>query len=106
MARRSKPELRLPGIRTFECVVGITGWPAKFPDNGIGTMDDLPANSQDGVYKAMELKSKQVSLPLAVVLVRVDEDHDVPKDTPGHFFLHIVLSEVVAVPQIPKGMLN
>lgn len=104
MARKSN--MRLPGIRTFECVVGITGWPANFPDNGIGDMDDLPANIQDGVYKAMELKSKQLALPLAVVLVRVDEDHDVPKDRPGHYFLHVVLSEVVAAPQMPRGMLH
>mgnify|MGYP003439841981 CR=1 FL=1 len=88
---------RLPGIRTFECVVGITGWPKSFPDNGVGKMEDLPENIQDGVYKAMELKSKQLNMPLAVVLLRIDEDHDVPKDAPGHFFLHIILSEVVTI---------
>lgn len=113
MAKRSKPELRLPGdehgigrVRTFETIINIEGWPDTFDAHGEGKMDDLPASYQDAIYKAMELKSKQLNLPLAVVLVRVDEDHDVPKGTHGHFFLHIILSEVVAVPQIPKRMLN
>lgn len=107
MARKSDEiGYRLPGIRTFETFIHIEGWPENFPPNGIGEIELLPASYQDAILKAMEAKSKQLALPLAVVLVRVDEDHDVPKGTHGHFFLHIILSEVVAVPQIPRELLN
>lgn len=101
-----KPQMRYPGIRTFECVVPITGWPKNFPDNGIGSMDDLPPNLQDGIMQAMERKSVETGLPLMAKLVRVDVDHDKAEDAPGRYFLHVILSEVVAVPELPKGMLN
>lgn len=101
-----KPQMRYPGIRTFECVVPITGWPKNFPENGIGTMDDLPPNIQDGIMQAMERKSDETHLSLAVKLVRVDVDHDKAEDAPGRYFLHVILSEVVTVPELPKGMLN
>lgn len=88
---------RLPGIRTFEATIILSGWPSQFPENGVGKMDDLPANVQDAVYTAMELKSKQLSLPLSIVQVNMGEDADVPVGTLGHFFLHIILSEVVTI---------
>lgn len=91
-----KKTRRLPGIRTFEMVQYISGWPASFPDTGEGTMDDLPANLQDVIYKAMERKSLEVALPLAVVKVRCDVDLDKPEDAPDRVFLHVILSEVVA----------
>lgn len=97
MATKSKPELRAPQIRTFETFIILTGWPEAFDNQGNGKIEDLPARLQDEIHRAMERKSKELSLPLAVVMLRVDEDHDIPKETLGHYFLHVVLSEVVAV---------
>lgn len=88
---------RLPGIRTFECIVPLTGWPKSFPEDGNGKMEDLPQNIQDGVYAAMERKSLEVGLALAVVMVRMDTDHDKTEGEPGHIFLHVILSEVVTI---------
>lgn len=96
-----KPEYRLPGIRTFELLLGLTGWPSTVTDNGMCKMDDLPANLQDAVLEGLERKSIAEGLPLAIVLVRVDIDHDKREDEPGYYYLHVVASEVVVVPKGP-----
>lgn len=84
-----------PQIRTFELLVQLTGWPKGFPDGGIGSMDDLPANLQDGVMNALEWKAEEVGLPLSVIQVRIDVDIDKPDDAPDRIFLHVIVSEVV-----------
>lgn len=78
------------GIRTFEIVQYISG-PLE------GELSDWPANIQDAVYEALELKSKQEDLPLAIVASRCDIDHDAETEGRPHqkFFLHIVASEIV-----------
>ena len=73
------------GVRLFEMVCDVTGYPGP-------VFEEWPANLQDLIYKAMEDKSREVGLPLALVLSRADKDPDT-----GKFFVHVVLSEVVAV---------
>lgn len=90
-------QFRLPGIRTFESLMLLTGWPKTFPEDGNGKMEDLPQNIQDGVYAAMERMSTKVGLPLAIVAVRMDTDPDIPEGQDGHIFLHVIASEVVAI---------
>jgi len=75
------------GIRTFEIVQYVTGFLE-------GSMDDWPAQIQDVVYKALERKSHEVELPLAIVHSRCDVDHDAV-DAQHKFYLHIIASEVV-----------
>lgn len=78
------------GIRTFEILQYISA-PLE------GELADWPANIQDAVYAALERKSKDVELPLAIVASRCDIDHDAEAEGRPHqkFFLHIVASEVV-----------
>lgn len=75
-------------IRTFEIVQYISG-----PVSCEG-MDDLPPNLQDAVYAALEKKSDEVELPLAIISVRCDKDLD-STDPTRVWFLHIVASEIV-----------
>ena len=77
------------GIRTFEVVVNVSIPLA-------GTIDDWPASIQDGILGALEAKAQEVQLPLVVVASRCDVDHDVPKGQPGHYYVHVIASEVVA----------
>lgn len=83
-----KPPLSHTGIRQFEIVVHVSGWLE-------GTLEDWPANIQDGVYKALEDKSKEVELPLAIVFSKCDHEPTLPDDHPQKFYLHIIASEVV-----------
>lgn len=76
------------GIRTFEMTVSVTV-PLE------GRIEDWPAKIQDGIYKALEAKSHEAQLPLAIVFSRCAEDHDVAKDVPGRYYLHVIASEVV-----------
>ena len=88
---KDKP-LTHTGMRQFEIVVHVSGWLE-------GSLSDWPANIQDGVYKALEDKSKEVELPLAIVFSKCDHDPDLPNDHPQKFWLHIVASEVVMADQ-------
>lgn len=76
------------GIRTFELVQYISA-PIECE-----TLADLPAQMQDAVLAALEAKSKEVELPLAIVAIGCDTDYGETKehDKP---FLRIVASEVV-----------
>lgn len=77
-----KPEAKATGIRTFECIVNVSG-PLD------GTLDDWPAKIQDGIYTAMERKAAEVKLPLAVVHSSCEHDVD------DGYYLRIILSEIV-----------
>ena len=91
--------MRDASIRTFELVQYISGY-----IEGVEKMDDLPPQIQDAVMQALEVKSEEVGLPLAVVLVRCDKDLD-SEDEQRQFFLHIIASEVVAA-AIPTGRVH
>lgn len=96
----SKP--RNHGIREFEILVYVTGWLE-------GTLSDWPANVQDVVAEALERKSKEVELPLAIVYSKCDHDPDIEDIAhPRKFWLHIVASEVVVADRrtIDKRRLN
>ncbi len=88
-AAAAKAQIRDPKIRTFEIVQYITG-PLE-----VENMSDLSQQMQDQIMAALDAKSKQVELPLAVVAVRCDFDPDVPDDSPRKFFLHVIASEIV-----------
>lgn len=75
-------------IKTYELTVAVT----HFME---GTLDDWPAVIQDGVYAALEALAYKEQIPLAIVASRCDTDPDVDKHLPGHFFIHVVASEVV-----------
>jgi hypothetical protein len=92
------PQYVLPGIRTFQLVQYVDGWPKSFPESGEGTMDDLPANLQDIILNAMERTSLKHGIALAVVSVRMGVDVDRKEDDPrGYIYLWVILSEVVAI---------
>ncbi len=76
------------GIRTFEIVQYVSGWLD-------GEFSDWPAQIQDAVLAALERKSGEVGLPLAIVFSKCDHDVDLPNEHPRKFWLHIVASEVV-----------
>lgn len=80
------------GIRQFELVVHVSGWLE-------GTLEDWPAQIQDIVYGAIERKSKEVELPLAIVFSKCDHDPDLPVGHPHKFWLHVIASEVVMADQ-------
>lgn len=95
----NKQVFRLPGIRTFEAVLPMTGWPTGI-DVPPGTqikMDDLPSNLQDKLYMAMERKSDEVRLALAIAHLRIDVDPDKKEGDAGYVYLHVILSEVVTM---------
>ena len=77
------------GVRTFEMTVPVS----HFIE---GPFDDWPPQIQDGILAAMEKKSKEVEAPLAIALARCDIDYDLDEKDVGYFFVHVVLSEVVA----------
>lgn len=89
-------ELVRQNVRTFELVNYITARPdaPTLPCNiDIG---DMPTNMQEAVLAAMERKSYETGLKLALVHCEIDEDHEyVEGVTPSKWFIHIVLSEVV-----------
>lgn len=70
------------GIRVFTAIVNTTG-PAP------NDFRDWPAKMQDAVYAAMEAKSQQLQIPLALTDVEVDST---PEDG---WFVRIHLSEIV-----------
>ena len=76
------------GLRVFDLIVYLTG----FLD---GEFDDWPAKIQDGVLQALQAKADEVELPLVIVNIRCDVDHDKPADDPHKFLIHAVASEVV-----------
>lgn len=78
-------------IRTWECLVDISG-PLE------GKLPDWPSHIQDKIYEAMEAKAQEVRLPLTVVYsgCRYDDSNDQPGLKQGKYFLHIILSEIVA----------
>lgn len=73
------------GIRTFTLMAEIS---APMP----GGLDDWPANIQDGIYAALEAKSKEVKLPLAIIKSWCDSDFD------GKWYAYCLASEIVAAP--------
>lgn len=79
-------------IRTFEIVADVSGMLE-------GDINDWPANIQDVVFAALERKAQAEQLPLIIVASRCAEDPDVPAGTDGHFYLHIIASEVVMADQ-------
>lgn len=84
-----QPKREHTGLRTFEIVQYVDGYIE-------GTFNDWPANIQDAIFAALEWKSKQVGLPLAIVSSKCDHDPDIDDTAhPRKFWLHIVASEVV-----------
>jgi len=77
-------ELITGSIRTFELVQWLTG-----PLEG-DKFDDYPAIIQDKVLAALEKKSDEVGLPLAILGVRCEMDYEA-----NRWYLMIVASEVV-----------
>lgn len=75
-------------IRTFELEVPISG-AMDVP------FEDWPAYVQDAIWRALERIAEQEQLPLKIVYARYLTDEDLPKDAPGHHYLHVVASEVV-----------
>ena len=75
-------------IRTFDLAANVNGWLD-------GTIDDWPANIQDVLYAALERKAKEVQLPIVIVYSKCEIDPDVPEGSPGHFYLHVIASEIV-----------
>lgn len=72
------------GVRTFECVVNVSG-------RLEGEFDDWPSHIQDPIFAAMERMSQEVGLPLAMVGSVCDYDSIGEK-----WFVRVILSEVVA----------
>lgn len=94
-------ELVRAKIRTFELLSYITAPPdtPSFPCTVL--LEDMPSNMRDAVFEAMERKSADVGLQLAIVHCVVDEDHEyVEGVTPSKWFMHIVLSEVIVAPDM------
>lgn len=75
--------LQTASIRTFELVVNVTGYLE-------GKLEDWPAMIQDKIYEAMERKADEVKLPLCVA------DSGCGYDEDEGYFLHVILSEVIA----------
>lgn len=75
-------------IRTFDLAANVSGWLD-------GSIDDWPANIQDVLYAALERKAKKVELPICIVYSKCEEDPDVPLGSPGHFYVHVIASEIV-----------
>lgn len=76
------------GVRTFEIVQYVTG-------HMEGELKDWPSNVQDAVMAALEAKSDDVELPLAIVFSKCDHDPELPEGHPQRFWIHIIASEVV-----------
>lgn len=88
MPKQPLPRGRTAQLRIFEISQVVSGFIK------CETIDDLSSQMQDQIYAALEHKSREVELPLAIVLVRCDVDHDAT-DPRQKFFLHVVASEVV-----------
>lgn len=84
--------LKSTGIRTFQVLQYVTG---PLP----GGVDDWPANIQDVIYRALDIKSAQVELPLTVVHSFCDKDHDRDPAKEPVFFLCVIASEIVTAIQ-------
>lgn len=78
----------MTNIRIFEIFQSVTGYMD-------GALDDWPANIQDVIYKALEIKAKQERLPLAIVHSECKVDPDFPEGHPNRFYVHVVASEIV-----------
>lgn len=76
-------------VKTFELVVPISGV-LDVP------MDDWPPVIQDGIHEALERLGQQEQLPLAIVHAEYKTDPDIAMDAPGHHYLHVIASEVIA----------
>lgn len=71
-------------IRQFTLMAQVSG-PLQ------GDINDWPPRIQDGVYKALEEKAKQVERPLTILATWCDTDFD------GYYFVYAVASEIIAV---------
>lgn len=87
--------IRDVGIRTFEMIQYLSG-----PLPPVEKVDDLSPQMQDALMLALERKSQEVHLPLAIVALRCDVDYDKPDDDPHRYYLHVIASEIVAGPSI------
>lgn len=85
------------GIRTFEAVQYVSG-PLG------GTLEDWPAQIQDAIWKALDVASGNVQLPLTIVHALCDKDHDAT-DPNKTWYIHVVASEVVVAYE-PKGTVH
>ena len=89
---KDKPDnlIRPRPIRTFEITATLTGY---MP----GDINDWPSNIQDAIYAALEAKSKEVQLCLAIVGSQVKKDHgDKDDGSADRWYAHVIASEVVA----------
>jgi len=77
-----------PKIRTWECVVNMTGYLE-------GGIKDWPSHIQDRIFAALEVLAHQVELPLAIVDSYFDVDYgETPElDQP---YIRVIASEIVA----------
>ncbi len=75
-------------LRTFELVCNVSGYVE-------GELKDWPAQMQDAVYAALELKAAELELPLAIVHSYCDIDHG-ETAAQDQFFVCIIASEIVA----------
>jgi hypothetical protein len=61
-----------------------------------GTIEDWPPNIQDAIYKASERMADKVKLPLKIVYSTCGIDYADEEGKADRFFLHIILSEIIA----------
>lgn len=76
-------------LKTFELVVSVDGV-LDVP------MEDWPNVVKDGIQEALERASDHVQLPLVIVDARYKTDSDFAPDAPGHHYIHVIASEVIA----------
>lgn len=99
LIERARPQstvIRVPSIKTFELVQWISGYVE------CERMDDLPAHLQDKIYKALEAKSAELKLALAIVAVGCGEEADAP-DAEHRYYLRVTASEVVMIDKRQLG---
>ena len=76
-------------LKTFELVVPISG-----------VLDvpyaDWPPIITDGIEEALERLGQQEQMPLAIVQAQYKTDPDYAVDAPGHHYLHVIASEIIA----------
>lgn len=82
-------QFRIPGIRTFELVVNVSG-------RLEGELSDWPSHIQDRIMLALEQKSADVQRPLKIVSSGCGYlDSDEP-GKPGTWYIKCIASEIVA----------
>lgn len=60
-----------------------------------GEFTDWPANIQDGLLIALEMKAEELQCPMTIVQAECRIDHDFAEGQPGYFYLHVIASEIV-----------